>query len=100
MSMSSRSTVVDTSAQPPKTYPQAWLALFLLVVLRTAISVFQFTYSVVPSVTSEFFHISLTAVNWLANVQSLMYVIMSFGTGWLFQRLGVKRSVSFSLFIF
>jgi hypothetical protein len=29
-----------------------------------------------------------------------MYVIMSFGTGWLFQRLGVKRSVSFSLFIF
>ncbi|KAI8881599.1 MFS general substrate transporter [Backusella circina FSU 941] len=90
---SSRSTVVDTSAQPLKTYPQAWLALFLLVVLRTAISVFQFTYSVVPSVTSEFFHISLTAVNWLANVQSLMYVLMSFFTGWLFQRLGVKRSL-------
>jgi MFS family permease len=97
------STVVDfeekskTVAESPKTYPEAWLALFLLVLLRAAISVFQFTYSAVPTITSEFFHVSLSAVNWLANIQTLIYVLVSFFTGWIFQRVGVKRSVSFSL---
>ncbi|CEP19581.1 hypothetical protein [Parasitella parasitica] len=39
------------------------------------------------------FNVSLTAVNWLANVQGVMYVFMSFFTGWIFQKLGVKRSL-------
>jgi FLVCR family MFS transporter 7 len=92
-SESGRTTVVDPFAFPLKTYPQAWIALLILVILRTAISVFQFTFSVVPTLTGEIFHVSLTAVNWLANVQGVMYVFMSFFTGWIFQRLGVKRSV-------
>lgn len=77
-----------------RTYPQAWIALFLLVLLRTAVSVFQFTFSVVPSITSEYFNVSLSAVNWLANIQCIIYVIMSFFTGFIFEKLGVKRSVS------
>ncbi|KAI8637409.1 major facilitator superfamily domain-containing protein [Parasitella parasitica] len=92
-SESGRSTVVDPFAYPLKTYPQAWIALLFLVILRTAISVFQFTFSVVPTLTGEMFNVSLTAVNWLANVQGVMYVFMSFFTGWIFQRLGVKRSL-------
>lgn len=93
-SESGRTTVVDPFVFPLKTYPQAWIALLFLVILRTAISVFQFTFSVVPTLTGEMFNVSLTAVNWLANVQGVMYVFMSFFTGWIFQRLGVKRSVS------
>lgn len=92
-SESGRTTVVDPFVFPLKTYPQAWFALFLLVLLRTAISVFQFTFSVVPTLTGEIFNVSLSAVNWLANIQGVMYVFMSFFTGWIFQRLGVKKSV-------
>ncbi|GAA5797515.1 hypothetical protein HPULCUR_002903 [Helicostylum pulchrum] len=92
-SESCRTTVVDPYTFPLKTYPQAWFALFLLVLLRTAISVFQFTFSVVPTLTGEMFNVSLTFVNWLANIQGIMYVIMSFFTGWIFQRLGVKKSL-------
>lgn len=77
-----------------KTYPQAWLALFLLVLLRTAVSVFQFTFSIIPQMTGEFFSASLTAVNWFASIQCLIYVLMSFFTGYIFEKLGVKRSVS------
>ncbi|KAI8140363.1 major facilitator superfamily domain-containing protein [Fennellomyces sp. T-0311] len=86
-------TVVDLSPTELKTYPQAWLVLFFLVLLRTAVAVFQFTFSVVPSLTAEFYSVSLTGVNWLANVQCVVYVFCSFFTGWLFERLGVKRSL-------
>ncbi|KAI8994539.1 major facilitator superfamily domain-containing protein [Pilobolus umbonatus] len=92
-SESDRATIVDAFSYPLKTYPQAWIALLFLVILRTAISVFQFTFSVVPSITGETFGVSLSAVNWLANIQGVMYVLMSFLTGWIFQRLGVKRSL-------
>lgn len=95
-SESGRTTVVDPYVFPLKTYPQAWFALFLLVLLRTAISVFQFTFSVVPTLTGEIFNVSLSAVNWLANIQGVMYVFMSFFTGWIFQRLGVKKSVQYN----
>ncbi|CEP18396.1 hypothetical protein [Parasitella parasitica] len=97
-----------TQLQPPtmlatqmelKTYPQAWIALFLLILLRTAVSVFQFTFSVVPGITSEYFNVSLSAVNWLANVQCIVYVFMSFFTGIIFEKLGVKRSIMASGFL-
>ena len=96
-------TVVDdiiNSSSPPllKTYPQAWIVLLFLVMLRTAVSVFQFTFSVVPNLTADYFSVSLTGVNWLANVQCLVYVVLSFFTGWLFEKLGVKRSGSSSSF--
>lgn len=93
-------TIIDIPSPtkiPPfklKTYPQAWFALLLLVLLRTAVSVFQFTFSVVPTFTSEYFGVTLSAVNWLANIQCIIYVIMSFFTGFIFEKLGVKRSVS------
>lgn len=97
-SESLRSTVVDPFSFQLKTYPQAWIALLFLVFLRTAISVFQFTFSVVPSLTGEMFNVSLTAVNWLANIQGVMYVVMSFFTGFIFQKLGVKKSVSYQVY--
>lgn len=85
-------TMVD-KAPTPKTYRQAWVVLFFLVFLRTSVSVFQFTFSVVPGVSAEFFHVSLTAINWLSNSQGLVYVFVSFFTGWIFEKWGVKRSV-------
>lgn len=96
-------TIIDippTNISSPlvlKTYPRAWVALLLLVLLRTAVSVFQFTFSVVPSITSAYFNVSLSAVNWLANIQCVIYVLMSFFTGFIFEKLGVKRSVIFAL---
>ncbi|KAI9278679.1 major facilitator superfamily domain-containing protein [Phascolomyces articulosus] len=92
--------IVSSSSAPLlKTYPQAWLVLFFLVMLRTAVAVFQFTFSVVPNLTAEYFSVSLTSVNWLANVQCLVYVFLSFLTGWLFEKLGVKRSLILAGFL-
>lgn len=76
-----------------KTYPQAWFALFLLVLLRTAVSVFQFTFSIIPGTTSDYYRVSLTLTNWFANIQCIIYVLMSCFTGYMFEKLGVKRSV-------
>ncbi|KAL0096732.1 major facilitator superfamily domain-containing protein [Phycomyces blakesleeanus] len=82
-----------------KTYPQAWVALSCLVFLRIAIALFQYTYCIVPTLTSEFFDVSLSAVNWLANVQCIVYVIASFCTGLIFEKLGIKRSIVLAGFL-
>lgn len=87
-------TVIEQSTYQPRTYPVAWLVLFLLVCLRSAVSIYQTTFSPIPAVTAEYMGVSLTAINWLANVQSIVYVILSFFTGWIFETLGVKKSVS------
>ena len=76
------------------THPIAWLVLFSLILLRTAASLFQFTFSVIPDQTSEFYSIGLTTVNWLANVQSIAYIVVSFFTGWIYEYFGVKESVN------
>ncbi|KAI9022921.1 major facilitator superfamily domain-containing protein [Phycomyces nitens] len=94
--------VVVVGAEPVfglRTYPQAWVALACLVFLRVAIALFQYTYCIVPSLISEFFGVSLTAVNWLANVQCIVYVFVSFFTGLLFEKLGLKRSIILAGFL-
>lgn len=82
----------------PKTYPVAWLLLFLVVVLRAAIAIFGNTFSPIPSVTAEFMGVSLSSINWLYNTMSICYIIASFFTSWLYQAIGVKWSVSSWIF--
>lgn len=91
-SLSSCTVALDT-AYELKTYPQAWIALFLLVCLRAGSAVFQYTFAPIPAVTAEYFGVSLSAINWLSNIQGLIYVFLSFFTGWIFEKLGVKKSV-------
>ncbi|KAI8577552.1 hypothetical protein K450DRAFT_301831 [Umbelopsis ramanniana AG] len=86
-------TVIEHPSVQPRTYPIAWLVLFLLVLLRSAVSIYQTTFSPIPAVTAEYMGVSLTAINWLANVQSIVYVILSFFTGWIFETIGVKKSL-------
>lgn len=86
-------TVAVNQQYELKTYPQAWIALFLLVCLRAASAVFQYTFAPIPSVTAEYFGVSISFINWLSNVQGIVYVVLSFFTGWIFERLGVKKSV-------
>ncbi|KAI8973584.1 major facilitator superfamily domain-containing protein [Mycotypha africana] len=82
-----------------KTYRRAWFALFLLVVLRMAVSIFQYTFSIIPNATAQYFGVSLSAVNWLANVQCIIYVLVSFFTGFLFEKWGVKHSLIIAGFL-
>jgi hypothetical protein len=89
----SSSTVAANQPYELKTYPQAWLALFLLVCLRAASAVFQYTFAPIPLVTAEYFGVSISYINWLSNVQGIVYVVLSFFTGWIFEKLGVKKSV-------
>lgn len=79
-----------------RTHPMAWIALFFLVVLRSAVSIFQNTFSPIPTVVADYLGVTLTEVNWLFNIQAVVYIALSFITGWLFERLGTKRSASSS----
>ncbi|KAG2182035.1 hypothetical protein INT43_006961 [Umbelopsis isabellina] len=92
-SPSETQTVIESHAPAPRTYPIAWLILLLLVGLRSAVSIYQTTFSPIPSVVAEYLGVSLTAINWLSNVQSVVYVALSFITGWLFEAIGVKKSL-------
>lgn len=77
-----------------RTYPIAWVALFFLVILRSAVSIFQNTFNPIPNVIASYLNVNLTAINWLYNIMSIVYIVISFGTGWAFETLGVKKSVS------
>jgi hypothetical protein len=76
-----------------KTYPMAWVALFFLVFLRAAVSIYNNTFSPIPVVTAKYLNVDLTAINWLFNIQAVVFIIVSFFTSWLFESLGVKKSV-------
>ncbi|ORZ20645.1 major facilitator superfamily domain-containing protein, partial [Absidia repens] len=76
-----------------KTYPIAWVALFFLVVLRAAVSIYNNTFSPIPVVTAKYLDVDLTSVNWLFNIQAVVFIFVSFFTSWLFESLGVKKSL-------
>ncbi|KAI9491682.1 major facilitator superfamily domain-containing protein, partial [Zychaea mexicana] len=75
-----------------KTYPMGWVALFFLVLLRCAVAIFQNTFSPIPNVVANYLNVSLTGINWLYNVVSIVYIVVSFGTGWLYEVLGPKKT--------
>ncbi|ORX62118.1 MFS general substrate transporter [Hesseltinella vesiculosa] len=81
------------SSQPVKTSTMAWVALFFLVVLRSAVSIFNNTFSPIPTVTATYLNVDLSAINWLFNSQAIVYIVVSFGTSWLFEKCGVKLSL-------
>jgi hypothetical protein len=78
-----------------KTYPIAWLLLFFIVAIRAAVAIFANTFSPIPSVTADFMGISLSSINWLYNTMAICYIVASFFTSYLYQKIGVKWSVSF-----
>ncbi|KAI7854900.1 major facilitator superfamily domain-containing protein [Circinella umbellata] len=81
------------SPQHQRTHPLAWIALFFLVVLRSSVSIFQNTFSPIPNLVANYLNVNLTGVNWLFNIQAIVYIILSFITGWMFERLGTKISL-------
>ena len=84
----------DHSQRHQRTHPLAWIALFFLVVLRSSVSIFQNTFSPIPNLVANYLNVNLTGVNWLFNIQAIVYIILSFITGWIFERLGTKISAS------
>lgn len=85
---------VKSLEDPARTQPMAWIALFFLVVLRAAVSIFQNTFNPIPAVVANYLGVNLTAINWLFNVQTVVYILLSFISGWIFERLGTKKSAS------
>lgn len=90
------SNLVNQSSRNPelKTYPIAWLLLFFIVAIRAAVAIFANTFSPIPSVTADFMGISLSNINWLYNTMAICYIVASFFTSYLYQKIGVKWSVS------
>ncbi|CAO3699828.1 unnamed protein product [Rhizopus stolonifer] len=99
-SSSSGHTITNNDVyQELKTYPIAWFVLSLVVLLRTAVAIFCSTFSPIPKVIAEFLGVSLSEINWLFNIMGIIYILVSFGTSWLYETLGVKWSL-FSAGIF
>ncbi|KAG1374553.1 hypothetical protein G6F61_009228 [Rhizopus arrhizus] len=83
----------DPNAFELKTYPTAWIVLSLVVLLRTAVAIFGSTFSPIPKVIAEFLGVSLSEINWLYNIMGMTYIIISCGTSWLYEAIGVKWSL-------
>lgn len=90
----SQQSTAATTAPELKTYPIAWVLLFFIVVIRAAVAIFSNTFSPIPSVTADFLGISLSSINWLYNTMAICYIVASFFTSYLYQKIGVKWSVS------
>ncbi|ORE18807.1 MFS general substrate transporter [Rhizopus microsporus] len=83
----------DDSSTELKTYPVAWLVLCFVVLFRTAVAIFGSTFSPIPLVIAGYLNISLSGVNWLYNIMGITYIIVSCFTSWMYERIGVKRSL-------
>lgn len=78
----------------PKTYFIAWVLLFFIILLRIAVALFNNTFTPIPVVTASFLGVSLSSVNWLYNITSIVYIVACFFTSWMYEIIGVKFSVS------
>ncbi|KAL1918045.1 uncharacterized protein VTP21DRAFT_3311 [Calcarisporiella thermophila] len=72
---------------------QAWFGLVMIVMLTSVGGMNWLTFAVVSTKSTEFLQVSFTAVNWLSNASSIVYVIMSLFTGWYYDRFGIKSAL-------
>jgi MFS family permease len=72
----------------------AWLELACVVLLNMSINLRWLTFSPVATLASQYMDVEMSAITWLANCATLIYIAMGFFTGWLFDRFGMRACVS------
>lgn len=73
----------------------AWIELICVILLNMSINLRWLTFSPVATIASQYMDVNMSAITWLANCATLIYIAISASTGWVFERYGMKTCVSF-----
>jgi hypothetical protein len=84
----------DTRQVSNQTSYLAWLELICVILLNMSINLRWLTFSPVASIAAEYMDVNMSAITWLANCATLIYMAISASTGWVFEKYGMKACVS------
>jgi FLVCR family MFS transporter 7 len=76
-----------------RTSPLAWIELVCVILLNMSINLRWLTFSPVATVATEYLQVDMSAITWLANCATLIYIGISASTGWVFEKFGMKYCV-------
>lgn len=76
-----------------KTYPQRWFLLTSLVLLNISSAINWITFSAISNIAADYFHVSLTLVNFLSVIFYLAYVVVSLFSSWVLDTKGLRTGV-------
>jgi hypothetical protein len=82
-----------------KTSTAAWLEALVCIGVNTSCAFMWTTCAGAPNVMSEWMEVSLTRINWLSNASAICNTVFSLLTAWVYEKFGIKASVSDSSFI-
>ena len=71
----------------------AWVELICVILLNMSINLRWLTFSPVATIASKYMAVNISAITWLANCATLIYIAISASTGWVFERYGMKTCV-------
>ncbi|KAI8083020.1 major facilitator superfamily domain-containing protein [Halteromyces radiatus] len=77
----------------------AWMVVFCVVLLNTAVNLTWLSASSAPEATSQWMQVSFTSLNWLSNICAILNTVVSLPTAWAYERLGIKITLVIAGFI-
>jgi len=75
----------------------AWIELACVVLLNMSINLRWLTFSPVAALSAEYLNVNISAITWLSNCATLIYIAICVSTGWVFEKYGMKTCVGGSL---
>lgn len=72
----------------------AWIELACVVLLNMSINLRWLTFSPVASLSAQYLNVNISAITWLSNCATLIYIAICVSTGWVFEKYGMKTCVS------
>ncbi|OBZ85082.1 hypothetical protein A0J61_06866 [Choanephora cucurbitarum] len=81
---------LETIETTNQTTPFAWLQLAFVILLNMSINLRWLTFSPVASIAADYMDVNMSAITWLANCATLIFIAISVCTGWVFERYGIK----------
>lgn len=81
------------------TSKMAWVVVFCVILLNTAVNITWLSPSSAPKVTSTWMDVSFSDLNWLSNVSSIINAIASLPTAWSYERFGIKYNLLVAGFV-
>lgn len=71
----------------------AWIELACVVLLNMSINLRWLTFSPVAALSAEYLNVNISAITWLSNCATLIYIAICVSTGWVFEKYGMKTCV-------
>lgn len=74
-----------------RSYPKRWYILLALFWLNLVVQVVYITYSPIATVSTAYYDVDLTAINWLSLLWLILFTPFTFLAGWAFDRFGIRK---------